>query len=234
MKTNKDVLAFLEGEDGFPMKDFGDTFLECSKNETTKIPIVTSEERCYNYDKIVKAIFTTPPASADSLRITDRWIDFIEFKGGFVTKKAGKYEPIETECDTCKELHLEKYEWFKRFREINSEQIKDHLKVKAVESLCIFQNYILPRCRDTMPGTEYGLRFICVVERDSSTISSADKTILGMQDLAGHKARATPDGFSFLQRYETGIAENQKEKPFYENVKIIFTDEFENMISHKK
>lgn len=98
-----------------------------------------SAEKAFDYDYIKRKTVKDKCESADALYIT-KWINFIEFKTGFATK-----------ADT---VNLK----------VQKENLKLRIKVKAYESLALFEKVILPKGNFTEDIIAGRRRFIAVID----------------------------------------------------------------------
>ena len=78
-------------------QEFKDPISTISLNYRTHSPLVKSDRKLYNYDRICESLFEPDkkPTSADGLEITESAISFVEFKTGFFRKVTKSNYPQE-------------------------------------------------------------------------------------------------------------------------------------------
>lgn len=166
-----------------------------SKSDKGKV-LVDDKRKSYNFDKITEIVYDNKkvPASADALLATDKEVLLTEFKSGFkrkISKKNLDYSRLTCPDDktkVCKEygdLLIEK-------GNLESEELLDSLKFKAIESYITLEKRILPVCDDLLTTKQVRLVFGVVIDdyvdsmEDTLTelagIGSSSNTVTNIKD----------------------------------------------------
>ena len=96
MQTSKDIETYLASLDseGTIIK----TICQCSMN-SNKTPMVNNRKKAYDFDAVVKMLFKgDAPTSVDCICVTNKTIDFIEFKDGVIDRYDTKYKELDSTC----------------------------------------------------------------------------------------------------------------------------------------
>ena len=232
MQTSKDIETYLASLDseGTIIK----TICQCSMN-SNKTPMVNNRKKAYDFDAVVKMLFKgDAPTSVDCICVTNKTIDFIEFKDGVIDRYDTKYKELDSTCQECQRLHRESFKFFTQTREQHKKILEQNLRMKASDSLLILQNCILPHCGDSL--TTYQLRLICVYK--IGDISPLDEYELGMEDLASPAKNAVTSDPEVSDSIKGQLGRYAKEDiycchPFYESVSVYSNLEFQELKKYK-
>ena len=143
-------------EDTYDVADINRTFSEIAENSK-----IQSQIECYDYDKIKRQIMGDRCASADALYLK-RFIYFVEFKTGFATEK--------TDANT--RTHLE--------------NLKLRIKIKAYESLGLFEKVILSEIGNGQLGDSIQKKYIAVIDSLESPMEAYEDIL---QEASGNTIR---------------------------------------------
>ena len=175
------------------------TFSEIAKN-----PKIQSIQECYDFDNIKRQIMGDKCASADALYLK-RFIHFIEFKTGFATEK--------TDANT--KTHLE--------------NLKLRIKVKAYESLALFEKVILPEIGDGILADSIQKKYIAVIDSLESPMDAYEDIL---QEASGNTVKNREE----LKRlYENSLLNYRKSSSngkyvFYDGIDVWYDFEFDGKI----
>jgi len=173
----------------FATENWGDyltTITEVSKRGDNN-PLVVSEEKVYDFDKICENIFSRKdnlPSSVDCVRVSVKSIEFIEFKSGFkqrITKE--NFKPELTYCDRVPNGHICPHfsKLFFRNQELKTKDLIHSIVKKAFDTYCLLEKQILPLCDVMEEGIEYKVKLIIVIDEDS--IEAYEKTLAELSSL---------------------------------------------------
>lgn len=128
--------------------DYYKTVTEISINKKTQQPLVKSDFRMYDFDDIVKNLFPqNTPTSADGLILIPRKTILVEFKSGFFKKiTKGNFKSDKAICEHLNAICSSYWELFFKKQKLETQELIDSLKLKAVESYTIVEKHIAPIC----------------------------------------------------------------------------------------
>lgn len=175
------------------------TFFKIAKN-----PKIQSVRECYDYDDIKRQIIGDKCASADALYLK-RFIHFIEFKTGFATEK--------TDANT--RTHLE--------------NLKLRIKIKAYESLALFEKIILPEIGDGKLVDSIQKKYVAVIDSLESPMDAYEDIL---QEASGNTVKNKEE----LKRlYENSLLNYRKSAcngkyVFYDGIEVWYDFEFDGKI----
>ncbi len=138
-------------------------------------PLVQHEKQLYNFDAICDDLFsrqkTKKPSSADAIDVSPRVVRLVEFKSGF-RPKIGKENFVEERgaCEATGQVCQEYWKLFSELRNVQTRELYDSLRAKAVESLFTLEKRVLPLCKDSSKP----IRVFYVVVID---VDPTDKTV---------------------------------------------------------
>ena len=159
---------------------------------------------CYDYDKIKEAVIGNKCTSADALYLK-RFIYFIEFKTGFATEK--------TDANT--RTHLE--------------NLQLRIKIKAYESLALFEKIILPEIGDGNLADKIQKRYIAVID-------SLEAPMDAYEDILQEASGRTVSNKEKLKDLYTNSLLNYRKSAnngkyvFYEGIDVWYDFEFDSKI----
>lgn len=186
-------------ENTYDMQIVHKTFQEVAKNSK-----IESNEMCYEYDKIKEAVIGNKCASADALYLK-RFIYFIEFKTGFATEK--------TDANT----------------NTHKENLQLRIKIKAYESLALFEKIILPEIGDGQLASRIQKKYIAVID-------SLESPMDAYEDILGEESGRTVSNKEELEKLYTDSLLNYRKSAnngkyvFYDGIEIWYDFEFDNKI----
>lgn len=220
----KEVLNYAETN----WSDFKVTVSVISENDYTHIPLVTSDNLLFHFDKISESLYAQgkAPTSADGLNITSRSIEFIEFKSGFkrkitknnFDKEQGWCEDGEKVCDAY---------WSLFFKEQKKEiaELISSIRFKAIESYITLEKQILPKCQQT--NVHIPLKFVVVVDEDE--VDSAEDTLAELAGDADSEDNHFSAIRSALQRL-TGQRDVDGNEYYYDCIEVLSATDFANRL----
>lgn len=129
--------------------------------------LISSDHKLYNFDKISEAIYSTnsKSCSVDGLRVNDGFLEFIEFKTGFLRRLTREnWTPEIGTCDYKKGICDEYWKLYWKLDKKEREELIDSIKDKAIESFITYEKHIFLRLseHDRIP-----LRLIAVIDGNS-------------------------------------------------------------------
>lgn len=178
MIVTKDV----EGYFNTKYSKFRKTLKECSVNDAGGTSI-TSLKEAYKFDDIAQQIMSDKPTSVDCIFFGKKYIDLIEFKGGIIDKFNPKYQPLNSTCSSCNELHKSYFDGLKRSHKWHKKVIHQNLQLKVVETLLLLMTYIFPKCQDAK--IEKRIRLVCVM--NETDVSPLDALEIQLNNIAKSK-----------------------------------------------
>lgn len=186
-------------EDTYDVADINRTFSEIAENSK-----IQSQIECYDYDKIKRQIMGDRCASADALYLK-RFIYFVEFKTGFATEK--------TDANT--RTHLE--------------NLKLRIKIKAYESLGLFEKVILSEIGNGQLGDSIQKKYIAVIDSLESPMEAYEDIL---QEASGNTIRNKEE---LRKLYVNSLLNYRKSAPngkyvFYDGIDVWYDFEFDNKI----
>lgn len=186
-------------EDTYDVADINRTFSEIAENSK-----IQSQIECYDYDKIKRQIMGDRCASADALYLK-RFIYFVEFKTGFATEK--------TDANT--RTHLE--------------NLKLRIKIKAYESLGLFEKVILSEIGNGQLGDSIQKKYIAVIDSLESPMEAYEDIL---QEASGNTIRNKEE---LRKLYVNSLLNYRKSAPngkyvFYDGIDVWYDFEFDSKI----
>ena len=186
-------------ENTYDMSIIKKTFSDVANN-----PKIKSEVECYEYDQIKRQIMGDRCASADALYLK-RFIYFIEFKTGFATKK--------TDANT--KTHIE--------------NLKLRIKIKAYESLGLFEKVILPDIKDGCLEKNIQKRYIAVIDSLESPMDAYEDVL---REASGQTVKNKEE---LKNLYVNSLLNYRKSAPngryvFYDGIDVWYDFEFDSKI----
>lgn len=186
-------------EDTYDVADINRTFSEIAENSK-----IQSQIECYDYDKIKRQIMGDRCASADALYLK-RFIYFVEFKTGFATEK--------TDANT--RTHLE--------------NLKLRIKIKAYESLGLFEKVILSEIGNGQLGDNIQKKYIAVIDSLESPMEAYEDIL---QEASGNTIRNKEE---LRKLYVNSLLNYRKSAPngkyvFYDGIDVWYDFEFDSKI----
>lgn len=169
---------------------------------------IKSEEIAYNYDNVRRKIIGEKCTSADSLLLRNN-VYFIEFKTGFANPEEGVN--IKT----------------------HKENLKCKIRIKAYESLALFEKVILPDIGDGKLGNKIKKHYIAVIDTEDSP-KSAYVDVLS--ELSGKESTRTEMQKSLFENTLLNYRKETKNgiKVFYDETKVWYDYEFDSRIATLK
>lgn len=186
-------------ENTYDMQTIYKSFQEVANNSN-----IESNVKCYEYDKIKEAVIGNKCASADALYLK-RFIYFIEFKTGFATEK--------TDANT--RTHLE--------------NLQLRIKIKAYESLALFEKIILPDIGNGQLASKIQKKYIAVID-------SLESPMDAYEDILEEESGRTVTNKEELKKlYSDSLLNYRKsakngKNVFYDGIEIWYDFEFDNKI----
>lgn len=220
MKTTKDIATYFEEK--FP--DFKETLADCSKKNNGNA-IVSNSPLAFNFDKISEQLFSNKLTSVDCIFFKDKFVDFIEFKGGLIDRTDTTFKDPKYSCENCNKLHREGFKYFLKWQKHLKKVMHQNIQLKISESLYLFVNSILPCCNNV--ESEYHLRFILVFE--TGKVDPLDEYELINEDLSKEPKNKLN---SLLRKY--ACSDSKGNKIFFEDIKIYTNQEFSNLRFYKQ
>lgn len=172
--VKKDVEAFLNtyktqsSEKGNPYFESISVLSKAQKDNPDSVPLVDSNEKLYDFDELTKILSgrLLLPSSVDGMIVSNNIVYFIEFKQGF--KKKITKENFDKQKMTCKDdktffCHFYKEIFFKN-KDLETEDLKSSLLLKAAGSYTLFEKKILPQCN----ATEKNIKLSLIVVMDGN------------------------------------------------------------------
>lgn len=180
------------------------TYQELAKN-----PRITSRQQAYDYDRIKEKIAKNRCTSADAFFV-EKYIYFIEFKTGFAVRKS----------DVNARTHKENLEL--------------RIRLKAYESLCLFEKTILP---DVGNGVlDKGIQKIYI-----AVIDSQEDPMAAYGDILAEKSGMVPSHKEEHHRiFENSLLNYRKTVKggstviFYDRVEVWYDFEFDENVKKLK
>ena len=207
---------------------------ECSKPSKDKAPLVESEIEVYCFDDICKKYFDENrlPASVDCVDFTEKEIYLVEFKSGFREKitKENYTPPFQaSDEETLRALDLCK-EYFFKNRDLENNELRNSLKLKAVESYMAFEKRILDACSEISSPRK--LILYIVVDIDVNDIEEDVLGSLVSEKKGKNIAKGNPleEIRQSLTRY-MGVEDISKKGYFYDDVRVCSAVEFSKILS---
>lgn len=215
MKTTKDIATYFEKK--FP--DFKETLADCSK-ENNGNAIVSNSPLAFNFDKISEQLFSNKLTSVDCIFFKDKFVDFIEFKGGLIDRTDTTFKDPKYSCENCNKLHREGFKFILKGQKHLKKVMHQNIQLKISESLYLLLNSILPFCNTV--DKSYRLRFVLVFE--AGKIDPVEEYEILSEDLSKQSKNKLN---ALLRKYACSDA--QGNKIFFEDVKIYTNQEFNNL-----
>lgn len=186
-------------EDTYDVADINRTFSEIAENSK-----IQSQIECYDYDKIKRQIMGDRCASADALYLK-KFIYFVEFKTGFATEK--------TDANT--RTHLE--------------NLKLRIKIKAYESLGLFEKVILSEIGNGQLEDSIQKKYIAVIDSLESPMEAYEDIL---QEASGNTIRNKEE---LKKLYVNSLLNYRKSAPngkyvFYDGIDVWYDFEFDSKI----
>lgn len=151
--------------------------------------LVESSEELYSFDDICKSFYKNKkvPTSADALRVTNRTVEFVEFKSGFEQKiSKNNFDLEKGTCTILGGICKDFWSCFSNLQKANRKELIYAIRIKALESYITLEKQILPLCQDTTADVR--LKLIIVVDVDA---------VDGMEDtLSDLAVKEPPEGNS--------------------------------------
>lgn len=151
--------------------------------------LVESSEELYSFDDICKSFYKNKkvPTSADALRVTNRTVEFVEFKSGFEQKiSKNNFDLGKGTCTILNDICKDFWSCFSKLQKANRKELIYAIRIKALESYITLEKQILPLCQDTTADVK--LKLIVVIDVDA--VDSMEDTL---SDLA---VKEPPEGNS--------------------------------------
>lgn len=195
-------------------------------SKSTKGKVLVKDERfLYNFDEITKKAYNNvkTPSSADALLITNNIILLTEFKSGFkrkISKETIDYSKLTCPDDktkTCKDyanLLISK-------GKLETNELLDSLKFKAIESYMTLDKKILPLCANYSNNVHIKVIFCVVI----------DDYIDSMEDTLSELANK-PSSSNTLTNIKSSLSRFVKLKTsddkdyFYDEIKVFSPYEY--------
>lgn len=186
-------------ESTYNVSDVYRTFHEIARNSK-----IESTLQCYDYDKIKDSIIKNKCSSADGLYL-QRFIYFIEFKTGFAVEK--------TDANT----------------RTHKENLQLRIKIKAYESLALFEKIILPEIGDGKLADNVQKKYIAVID-------SLEAPMDAYEDILQEASGYTISNKEQLKKLYTDSLLNYRKSAnngkyvFYDGIEVWYDFEFDNKI----
>lgn len=186
-------------ENTYDASEIKKTFMEVANNSK-----IQSNLECYDYDNIKRKIMGDKCASADALFLK-RFVYFIEFKTGFATEK--------TDANT--RTHLE--------------NLKLRIKIKAYESLGLFEKVILPDIADGKLNDNIQKKYVAVIDSSVTPMDAYEDVLL---EESGHTVNNKEE---LKKLYVNSLLNYRKSTSdgryvFYDGIEVWYDFEFDGEI----
>lgn len=200
-----------------------------SKSDKGKV-LVNDETSAYSYDKITKQVYgyIKYPTSADALFVNNKIILFTEFKSGFkrnISKETLNYNMLTCPSDSAKicrdyaKLLIEK-------GRLETDELLDSIKFKAIESYITLEKKILPSCSDFLNDVHLRVIF-CVVVDDY--IDSMEDTLTELASKPSSTNTFSRVKSSLLRFVNLKTFDN--EDYFYDEIKVLSPYEYKKYLN---
>lgn len=213
-------------------KEFSDELEPISDlSKSTAGKVLVKDDRClYNFDSITKKIykFKKVPSSVDALFVTNKVLLLTEFKSGFkrrISKESIDYKKLT--CPKNNKIICKDYgEMLIRKADLETQELLDSVKFKAVESYITLEKQIFPRCMNLPIANKLRVVF-CVVIDDY--IDDMENTLA---ELAG--TSTIPNSFesikNALSRF-VQIKTADNEDFYYDEIKVFSPYEYKHYLN---
>lgn len=212
-------------------EDYIISVTEASKSQSG-IPLVTSDEAIYCFDRICKDLFQGRNASTstDGLQFRNGNIELVEFKSGF--KQRVTKERFDPERGTCKKTDppsiCEDY-WntFWELQEKKRAELIESIKLKAIESYILLEKHVFPKCANWDGGKRSKLTLTVVVDEDG---------VDGIEDILAEAAETNLQTNNCLSSIRQSLLRlvNQQDANgnsyFYDHIQVFSSTDFLNYI----
>ena len=176
-----------------------ETFEEMANNERIK-----SKEKAYNYDEIKRSIMGDKCSSADSLLIKKN-VYFIEFKTGFENRK----EDVNIKT--------------------HKENLKCRIRLKAYESLALFEKVILADVGDGKLWNTIKRHYIAVIDTTDSPKQAYEDLLRAKSGKEDTRSQMEKDLFeNSLLNYRKETKDGRK--VFFDETKVWYDYEFDSKV----
>ena len=193
--------------------------------------LVESSEELYSFDDICKSFYKNKkvPTSADALRVTNRTVEFVEFKSGFkqrITKN--NFDSEKGRCDALKEVCEDYWNKFFELQKANKAELIYVIRLKALESYITLEKQILPLCQDT---TAYvSLKLIVVIDGDA--VDSMEDTLSGLAGKEPPEGNSISDVKKALIRL-TNLRDAENNPYLYDCIEVLSAQDYLNKLKAK-
>ena len=171
------------------IKNFADTYWNNSKFKKTvselsqqksqkNLSLVEDDYQLYDFDEICRYYCnlsnssSKEPASADALLITKKYLEVIEFKSGFARRitRENLTRSEVYKCPHLKDICKDYWDKFFEVREKEKDELKNNLKLKAVESYIFLEKQIFCNKNCESLSKPIQLKLKIVIDVDPVTI----------------------------------------------------------------
>ena len=225
---NKNVLAKAVSD----WSGYKEPVSNLSKREN-KPSLVDSDFVMFNFDRITKDIHDAAkcPTSVDALYVSERALDFVEFKSGF--KRRITKDTLTKEIARCKHMIDKEFEcddyWELFWKNQNHEKeiLLRGLKLKAIESYNTLERKILRECPQTANNANVKVKLTFVI--DEIGIENMESSL---GELAG-KPTTTTNCFTILKESLKRLAVQKDVEGndyHYDSIDVISVVDFLNRV----
>ena len=221
----KDIGSYISTE----CKDSLKSITKLSKSKGN-VSLVLDERKLYDYDEITEKLhnYIKCPASADSVLIKGKLVAFIEFKSGFkkrITKKNFQLDKLTCPYDKKKEWVCKEYGKLLLDKlELESRELLDSIKMKAIESYITLEKKIIPLCEDITSKKKIRLSYWVVVDYEDSAIDMLEDTLAELGEISSED-NPISDIKNSLGRF-VGQRDVDNQSYYYDEVEVFTPEEF--------
>lgn len=185
--------------------------------------LVSGEMPLYHFDKIIGTMFRegSVPTLADSIIVTEKCIELIEFKRGFKRKITRQnFDKSKCMCPRDGNIYCKDYaELFFKCEDKEIEELKSSIRLKAIESYIILEKDILPECEEQ--AKQRRIKFIAVIDADD--VDAMEETL---SELAGGKDNQE-NSISSLKQSLGRLRSDDRKSYYYDDIEVYTPHEFQ-------
>lgn len=193
--------------------------------------LVESSEELYSFDDICKSFYKNKkvPTSADALRVTNRTVEFVEFKSGFEQKiSKNNFDLGKGTCTIINDICKDFWSCFSKLQKANRKELIYAIRIKALESYITLEKQILPLCQDTTADVK--LKLIVVIDVDA--VDSMEDTLSDLAVKEPPEGNSISDVRKALLRL-TNLRDAENNPYLYDCIEVLSAQDYLNKLKAK-
>ena len=217
---NREVYSYISGE-----------FVECLKpvSELSGTldgkPFVDDDREIYDFDTVTKKLYDNRnvPTSADGLLLSNRVVEFVEFKMGFKRKiTRATLDDSKLKCPKFTGVTCSEYgELLLKLGEKEVDELFASIRLKAIESYVTLDKKILPCCIESGERKNNSL-FYCVVIDDYIDVMEDTLNMVADEESEDNSVTRIRNGLSRLRNHVDAEGMDY----LYDEINVFSPDEF--------